>query len=164
MLVLFIDLVVALFNAIAKAKRETVAAEEEQKAAKKAKLSSNDSSSLDNVSAAGGRMSASASVASNAASSNRANGNSGNRSGAAAEGDAAAPKGWAALQDNYMIGSALSVKVSKLNSTHIFMSMLFALSNTPPPLLVVCTIVGTDRLSLFSINILPCFAELGQSG
>jgi hypothetical protein len=130
MLVRFIVLVVALFNAIAKAKRETVAAEEEQKAAKKAKLSSNDSSSLDNVSAAGGRMSASTSVASNAASSNRVNGNSGSKSGAAAEGGAAAPKGWAALQDNYMIGSALSVKVSKLNS-YFYVYVVCALRDIP---------------------------------
>lgn len=92
---------VALFNAIAKAKRDTVAAEEEAAAKKKAVVGAatvslgsakDDGSVISRVSA-------------------KSSGKASTKAGEAGDTAEGKPRQWAALRDDYMVGEKLTVKV-----------------------------------------------------
>jgi hypothetical protein len=98
--------VVALFNAIAKAKRDTVAAEEAASTKKSAALSA--STTL------GGSASSNnddGSIISRESMKKSVAGKKGGEKASATEGEGK-PKQWAALRDDYLVGEKLTVKVS----------------------------------------------------
>jgi hypothetical protein len=98
--------VVALFNAIAKAKRETVAQKEDAAAEKSAKAESNKSELA--ARAITGTTSLSTSITDKKEKPKA-------KAPAAEE---AGSRGWAALRDDYMLGSELTVKVSHCLPAH----------------------------------------------
>lgn len=137
--------VVALFNAIAKAKRETVAAED-AKAKKETTPAADDNGSIisrNSVTARGKATSVEG---------------KGKGEKAAENGDAAGASGakWAALRDDYMVGQKLTVKVSTiaLQISFFMMTLLelivlnFALFVTLPNL----NSIGTKRSSRIAIS------------
>jgi hypothetical protein len=104
--------VVALFNAIAKAKRDTVAAEEAASNKKSATLSA--STTL------GGSASSNnddGSIISRESVKKSVAGKKGEKA-SAPEGEGK-PKQWAALRDDYLVGEKLTVKVSLQRPIHV---------------------------------------------
>jgi hypothetical protein len=96
--------VVALFNAIAKAKRDTVAQKEQKEGTK----------DKDNEGGAKSEAAANAILGTSAGSERKEKAGSAGAKTSQAEGGEAGSRGWAALRDDYMLGSELTVKVSAL--------------------------------------------------
>lgn len=113
---------VALFNAIAKAKRETVAAEEAVTSKKAAVVSAHHD---DNGSVLS-RETSSSSMRGNSKAAGAAGKREKEASAAAAEEEGSKNKQWAALRDDYMVGQKLTVKVSRGGVVAVVMRWLFS--------------------------------------
>ena len=106
---------VALFNAIAKAKRDTVAAEEATISSKKERAEAAAKDDTENSSMVSRERALQASKMSVAG-----------KKGASKE-EEEGKGGWAALRDDYMVGQQLTVKVNTSNNTRL-LKQLIALS------------------------------------